>query len=296
VHIYKSRFLVRGEVWYDQAPEQTPVDWILYRQRSQPLPGAKWQYYHTILLDLHQSAEALLGNMSKSAVYKIRRARNKDKVVCECRSPASSEDLDGFEKTYRHFAAVKGLDPLDRPLLDQLADDGFLELAVAKNVNGEPLVHHVYYHGRNRSCLLHSVSLYQTLADSGARNAIGRANRYLFWQDILRHKEQGLASFDFGGWYPGDTNQALLDINRFKEEFGGRIERAYNCQQIVSLKGWIALKAAEVLNWGGRMPTQVRSLQKRFARERQRPSENRGLSSAPLRTGPSVVSELKPAQ
>jgi hypothetical protein len=259
VHIYKSRFLVRGEVWYDQEPDQTPVDWVLYRQRSRPVSGASWDYFYTIVLDLRQSSQGLLGTISKSAVYKIRRAAERDGIVCECHSRANLGDLDWFERAYARFAEMKGLDSLDRPLLSQLAKEGFLEISVAKDAHGKPWVHHLYYRSRHRSCLMHCVSLYQEVAESSARNAIGRANRYLFWNDVLRHKEQGLETFDFGGWYPGRTNQALLNINRFKEEFGGKIKREYNCREIRSLKGWIVLRTAKIMGYANQMSTRLKA-------------------------------------
>lgn len=264
VHIYKSRFLVRGEVWYDHEPDGTPVDWVLYRQRSQPVPGATAELYYTIVLDLRQTSEALLKAMSKSAVYKIRRAGSRDRVHDECRGRAGLEELNNFEEQYAVFASTKGLDPLDRPLLSQLAVDGFLEISIARDAAGKAVVYHVYYRDRRRSCLMHSVSLYHLLTDSSSRNALGRANRYLFWQDILRHQAQGLETFDFGGWYPGQTDQSLLDINRFKEEFGGKITREYNCQQVRSLKAQIVLRAAAILTRGRRISAQFRLAGKTF--------------------------------
>ena len=77
---------------------------------------------------------------------------------------------------------------------------------------------------------------------------MGRANRYLFWHDIIRYKEQGLKLFDFGGWYPGTTDNMRLEINRFKEGFGGRVVREYNCEQITSVRGWLLLTVASWLN------------------------------------------------
>ncbi len=248
MHIYKSRFLVRGEVWFDHEPDRTPVDWIVYHQRSRPIPGARSKYFYTILIDLRQSPEVLQQQMHSSTAYKVRRARDKDKIVCRALNPVSREALDGFGESYKCFAAIKGLAPLDRALLDQLAKDGCLELSYARSPAGETLAQHAYYHDSNRSCLLHGVSLYQTRADSGARNALGRANRYLYWSDMLRHREQGLSVFDFGGWYPGTTNHELLEINRFKEGFGGKVVREYNCEQIVSLKGRVLLTVAACLN------------------------------------------------
>src|SRR2546428_94505 len=99
----------------------------------------------------------------------------------------------------------------------------------------------------HRATQLHSPSLYPGLSASATRNRIGRANRYLFWNDILRFKEQGLKWFDFGGWYPGTTDQTLLRINQFKKGFGGDLLREYECEQIVSLKGWLVLNVAKRL-------------------------------------------------
>ena len=256
---YRSRFLVRGEVWYDHEPDLTPADCIFYRQRSHPVPGAKWRFFYTILLNLRQSPEVLRQQLSKSTAYKIRRAREKDGILCEHLNPVSGEVLDAFEETYKRFAALKGLPPLDRARLDRLAAEGCLELTSAKDPDGKPLVQNAYYRDASRSCMLHTVSLYQMLSDSAARNAISRANRYLFWSDILRHQEQGLILFDFGGWYPGSTDQELLDINRFKEGFGGRVVREYNCEQILILKGRVVLSAAAVLNSGRRVLAKLRA-------------------------------------
>ncbi len=295
MHVYKSRFLKRGEVWYDHERDQTPVDWILYRQRSQPVPGATWKFFYTLMVDLSQSPEVLQQQMHSSTAYKVRRARDKDKVRCEALDPVSPEMLDEFEETYRRFAAIKGLAPLDRALLDQLAKDGVLEISVAKGADGKSLAYHAYYHDANRSCLLHAASLYQTLADSAARNAMGRANRYLFWCDILRHQAQGLKYFDFGGWYPGKTNPELLEINRFKEAFGGKVVREYNCEQILSLKGWMVLNVARLLNGVKQLPAALRLRQGRAEPATAQARESRP-ATPPAPTEMPVPREPEPAQ
>ena len=222
MHIYKSRFLVRGEVWFDREPDQTPVDWIFYRQRSRPVPGARWRYYYTILVDLDRSHVALQQQLNNSTAYNIRRARDRDRIICEGANSVSSEMLDGFEGPYNRFAVNKGLPPLDRPFLDQLAKEGFLELSFAKDPEGKPLAYHAYYRDSDRSCLLHTFSLYRTLADSTDRNALARANRYLFWCDMLRHKEQGLKIFDFGGGTPGPPITISSRSTALKRDSAGR--------------------------------------------------------------------------
>jgi len=248
MYIYKSRYLTRGEVWYDDEPGDThSVDWIHFQQRSSPFPGAKWKYFYTYAIDLTLRAEQLLKGLNEDTAYKIRRARERDKIVCEECDSRDPAVLDRFEEMYNQFAATKGLSPLDRARVDGMAAAGALDLSVAKDPLGNPLVYHANYRDHEQATELHLPSLYRKASGSATRNLTGRANRYLTWSDILRYKEQGLKSFDFGGWYPGTTDQALLRINEFKRGFGGQVTRKYECEQILSLKGWVVLNAAKVL-------------------------------------------------
>jgi hypothetical protein len=245
---YRSRFLTRSEVWFDEEPDNTrSVDWILYHQRSRTVPGAKCKYFYTYLVDLSQSREYLLAQLNEDTAYKIRRARDRDKIICECCDPNDPAVIDRFEEIYNPFAASKGLRPLERERIDSMASTGALDLSAAKDSQGNVLVYHANYRTQHRATELHLPSLYRKLANSAARNVIGRANRYLTWSDILRYQEQGLKYFDFGGWYPGTTDQALLKINEFKRGFGGQIMREYRCERILTLKGWLVLRVAGLL-------------------------------------------------
>ncbi len=257
--IYKSRYLTRGEVWYDEAPGDTrSVDWIHYQQRSSPFPGASWKYFYNYLVDLTQSAEQLLKRLNDDTAYKIRRARERDKIVCECCDPRDPVVLDGFEEMYNPFAAMKGLPPLNRPRVNALAAAGVLDLSVAKDPQGNALVYHANYRNHERATELYLPSLFRKASGSAARNLIGRANRYLTWSDILRYKEQGLKYFDFGGWYPG-TDPGMLKINDFKRGFGGQVTREYECEQILSVKGWLVLNAAKLLKRAKLFPSVSKS-------------------------------------
>ncbi len=246
--VYSSRFLTRGEVWFDNEPDDAQsVDWIIYHQRSRPVPRAKWRYFYTSIIDLTQSREQLVAQLNQDTAYKIRRARDRDKILCEGCDPRDPAIISLFEQMYNQFAAMKGLYRLDRARMESMAAAGVLDLSVAKDPRGNALVYHANYRDRCRATELELPSLYRKLSDSASRNAIGRANRYLIWSDMLRYKEQGLKYFDFGGWYPGTTDQALLKINAFKRGFGGQVVREYECERILSLKGWLVLHAAELL-------------------------------------------------
>lgn len=251
--LYRSRFLLRGEVWYDGEPDERAVDWVVYHQRCSPVPRARCKPFHTLVIDLSPSPEDLLGQMASSNAYKIRRARDRDGISCHTKDPANRAVMDEFEQVYNRFAGGKGLGRLPRAELEPLAKAGALEISVARDSLGQPLVYHAHYRGPHRSRLLHSASLYRELDQSSARNTIGRANRYLFWWDMLRHREQGLKCYDFGGWYPGQDDAGLLEVNRFKEGFGGRVVREFECEQIRSLKGWVVLNTAWFLQGARRL-------------------------------------------
>ena len=246
--IYPSRLLTRGEVWFDEEPgDIRSVDWILHNLCSRPAPGARWRYFHNCFIDLTQSTGQLTEQLNKDTAYKIRRARDRDKILCECCDASDPAVLDRFEDMYNPFAATKGLSRLDRSRTDSMAATGALDLSVARDSNGNALVYHANYRDCRRATQMASPSLYWKIPGSAARNLIGRANRYLIWNDMLRYKEQGLKCFDFGGWYPGTTDQVLLKINEFKRGFGGRVMREYQCEQIVTLKGWVVLNSARLL-------------------------------------------------
>ena len=245
---YKSRFLTRSEVWFEDEPgDNLSADWILYNQRPTPVPGADCRYFHTYCIDLAQSCEQILGRFNEDTAYKIRRARDRDKIICECCDSSDPAVIDQFEAVYNPFAALKGLLPLNRARVDSMVAAGALDLSVAKDSQGNALVYHANYRDQHRATELYLPSLYRKLSNSAARNMIGRANRYLIWSDMLRYKEQGLKYFDFGGWYPGTTDQALLKINEFKRGFGGEVMREYRCEKILTLKGWLVLQVARSL-------------------------------------------------
>lgn len=246
---YRSRFLSRAEVWYDDEPgDSRAVDWILYYQRSQPVPGATAKVIHTYVLDLTQSKEQLLRNLNKDTAYKIRRAGARDHVVCECCDSQNPTVLDEFEQMYNAFAALKGLSPLNRARMSAMARAGVLDMSVARDSEGNALVYHANYRGKDNATSMELPSLYRKCSNSADRNFLGRVSRYLTWNDVMRFQEQGLKCFDFGGWYCG-SDPNMLKINEFKRGFGGQVVSKYQCEQIVSLKGRCVLGTAALINW-----------------------------------------------
>ena len=92
--IYKSRFLTRGEVWFDDEADDTPVDWIYYRQRPNPVAKARWKYFYTLLIDLTKSPDRLMGEMDEKTVQKIKEAETKDQTSWKRCEEKDSKTLD----------------------------------------------------------------------------------------------------------------------------------------------------------------------------------------------------------
>jgi len=57
---------------------------------------------------------------------------------------------------------------------------------------------------------------------------VGRANRFLHYEDIRYFKEHGYETYDLGGYAKDTQDPKLQGINVFKESFGGTIVEQYN--------------------------------------------------------------------
>ncbi len=251
--VWHGRFCRFGDIYFgEESVPRADVDVIRHFHRPTPVPAVPCSPMQTILIDLALDPEVLLAAVSKNTRYKIRRAAEKDGLKYEV-VEATRQAVDEFVGYYAQFAALKGLPPLPSQYLHALGRA--LDLSVVR-WEGEVLVWHAHHRGRERVRLLHSVSLYRTAEDSSRRNLVGRANRYHHWQDICRFRAEGIALYDFGGWYEGAEDLEKVRINAFKEEFGGRIVPTFSCQHAITVKGQLVLAlqgAAESVRTGLRV-------------------------------------------
>jgi len=96
----------------------------------------------------------------------------------------------------------------------------------------------MFYRDRQRVRSLHAASFYAEAGAKEAQRKIGRANRLLIWESMMRYQADGVQIFDLGGWYTGTTNTGLLGVNKFKEGFGGKVVCEYEGEQLKTLKAW----------------------------------------------------------
>jgi len=245
--IYHSRFLRRGEVWFDNAATTEAVDWIIFHQRSECAAKGKWRPFYTRVVDLTQERDALLVQMDGFTASDIKKAAKKDQTLCQKIDAKDQRALGEFADFYDRFAAIKHLDSADRPWLERTAQAGRLDIWAADAPNGERLAYHVFYRDPNRVRSLHAASFYAHASTKEAQRKIGRANRLLIWESMMHYQTSGVKIFDLGGWYPGSADSALLGVNKFKEGFGGKVIREYMGEELKTFKALSAVTVARIL-------------------------------------------------
>jgi len=246
VIVRQTRFYRLAELFFDEEGAPPAVDVVEYFQRSQPRPErrARNREFHTLHIDLEQDPELLFSTFSKNCRYKIRRAEREGFEELTW-SPATPAKVDEFVAFCERSSVGKGLPPAPAERLHALCDADLLDLS-AVTCHADPLVWHANLRAQGRARLLHSASLYREIDDTGMRNRVGRANRYLHWRDLLQYQQIAVPLYDFGGWYQGRDDQELLRINAFKEEFGGRHVREFHAAVPITLRGRAVLRARDL--------------------------------------------------
>jgi hypothetical protein len=246
---YQSRFLRRGEVWFDNQPTDKAVDWILYRNRSSPVAGARSRHFYNRLIDLSKTPEAILADMDPKTVAKIQKATEDDKLTCEWHLVTNASEIEEIESMWNQsIESKRRWGKLDRNWLGEMISERAFELAAAIEPSGAMVVFSGLFRDKHRVQQLISVSPPRTALVPAVRAKTNRASCFLLWKTMLRLKEQGVRYFDFGGWYPGTDDIQLLGANAFKKSLGGQVVNEFECEQVKTLKGWALLTAARLID------------------------------------------------
>ncbi|WP_300565265.1 hypothetical protein [Flavobacterium sp.] len=168
--------------------------------------------FFTKMVDLILPTEDIFASIDKNTKYEINRSEKENLKI------DSTLDFEAFEILYNDFAKSKGLSLLSK-------NDFFRNNLVITTAYFEdkPIVCHSYLIDNELKIvrLLHSASMIHDLEDKSFKGFVGRANRYLHYQDMINFKAQGFLKYDFGGYALGTDNVALQGINKFKDGFGG---------------------------------------------------------------------------
>jgi hypothetical protein len=240
---YKGRAAVYGEVWYDEElPPDSGVDIVVYRQKAAPIAGARATPFLSLVIDLSPRETAIMEGFGKDCRYKIRRAESKDGLHMAFISDPENR-LHEFCAFYDAFARQKSLPPSDRQWLIAACEARQLVLTSASR-SGEILVWHAFLVSGKAAWLQYTGSCFRD-RDNEYRAVVGRANRWLHWQEMRRFKALGITRYDWGGLFEDESAPERAGINRFKKEFGGEPVRSYDCTVPLTPRGriWLPLRA-----------------------------------------------------
>lgn len=234
-----GRGAVYGEVWYDEVPPRDgSIDIVEYRKRGTPVPGAASAPFLTLVSDLTESEDAMQARFGKDCRYKIRRADSKDGLAFEFDLDPQAR-LAEFVAFYDRFVAQRGAPACEPAWLAAACESRQLALAAARR-DGEVVVWHAYLLAGSHAWLQYTVSCFRD-SENDFRAMVGRANRWVHWQSMLRFKAMGLRCYDWGGLFADESAPGNAGINRFKREFGGSELRSYDCTVPLTVRGRLYL-------------------------------------------------------
>jgi hypothetical protein len=174
--------------------------------------------FHTLLIDLSQSPEAIQKNMYHRTVSEINSFLTNQQYDHKILYTISSADLDDFMALFDTFAKAKRIRKAERFRLKAYNDQGILAISFLKQKE-EFLYINFYRLTRERASNIYSFSPYDPTNKILNKTQLGRAHRALHWLDIIEFKGSGVNYYDFCGWYNGNSDKHLLNINAFKEQF-----------------------------------------------------------------------------
>lgn len=207
----------------DFANRLSKADMHTYYQQKKPINIEKRLTIHkrvlTLCIDLHKSEEMLRKEMNRTTRYQINRAGKDELNVTLITSP-TNKDIDEFVGFFNPFAKEKGIELCRVDRVKALKESGMLVISYVFHKDGRKLASHLYITNGTRAVMLYSCSGRFESSDVPTIE-VGRANRYLHWQDILFFKEKEYRYYDFLGLSIDKNDHNQQNINKFKKGFGG---------------------------------------------------------------------------
>ena len=202
----------------------------------------------TLITDLSCTEDELFSGLNKTVRNEINRSKREEVSTRVWKSKDIEENkqlLDDFSQMYQNMYKEKGMSGhyLNMNELKEYAKKGSLIITTA-SIDDKIVVFHSYIHDDKNSRLLHSCSEFR-ITDNAMKNAIGRANKYLHWNDLLYLKNMGIKNCDWGGIESFDKPNG---IDKFKMNFGGSHKVYYNIVCVCSLRAKIYWKLKKYIN------------------------------------------------
>lgn len=173
----------------------------------------------TLCIDLQLSEEELRKDMNRTTRYQLNKGA-RDNLIIEHLEHPTKKDVEAFEAFFNPFAEEKAIELCRTDKLHSLRKQGKIVISYVYHPDGRKMASHLYIANGVRAIMLYSCSGRFANADIPGLE-IGRANRYLHWQDMLYFKEKSYDYYDFLGLSINPADKAQQNVNTFKKGFGG---------------------------------------------------------------------------
>ena len=216
-HITYRRFLFRvNDYFLRQGGE--PDQAINYYIQCRDNVEGKLEPFYTLLVDLEQDKTKIWESIQPATKTEIASFTNNQQYEHQVQTKLSKAELLQFIQLFNQFAKHKNIRLAEKERLMAYHKHHILAISWIRQNNVFICVN-FYRLTRERATNLHSFHLKHVSTAGYSQSHFGRAHRALHWLDILTFKEGGVHYYDFCGWYHGHEDKALLNINRFKEQF-----------------------------------------------------------------------------
>lgn len=174
--------------------------------------------FPTLLIDLTNDLECIRGEVYHRTLSEINSFVNNQNFEHRILKNIPKKTLGQFIRLFDEFAAHKKIRKAERFRLNAYNSAGILAISYIQQ-NDQLLCVNFYRLTAQRATNIYSFSTDAHQLKHVSASHLGRAHRALHWLDMLAFKEEGVNYYDFCGLYTGTTDQALLNVNAFKEQF-----------------------------------------------------------------------------
>jgi len=178
------------------------------------------QEFHTLLIDLSATKEEIWSRIYHRTQTEISSFQNNNKFEHKVLYSVSQKNFAEYLQLLEKFTAIRKIRRPEKERLIAYNREGILFISLINSGN-EIYCINFYRVTEQRAVNLHSFTTQELISSDHSSSFFGKAHRTLHWMDMMYFKENGIAKYDFGGWYNGDKDESLLHINQFKEQFGG---------------------------------------------------------------------------
>lgn len=226
-YIWKNKLhLKSARVWFSNIDEYKTIkaDIIHLSGYPETIKGAICHPQNSLMIDLKQTEDEIFNKINKTVRYEINRSIKENLHVTILSSKEITTDIkEKFQICYNKMYEDKGIDchlPINE--FNKYIDSNMLVLTYASD-DEENLVYHAYVHDGKTTRLLYSCSTFRE--DDTKKALIGRANKFLHWEDIKYFKNNSYEKYDLGGIFSYDNPNG---IDKFKINLGGEKISYYN--------------------------------------------------------------------